>query len=93
MRQPWPWFALALALTTFGFWPSFFSNLDSVRSLINERTAILLFPDLVPNLSVGRYAALISMEVIWVALIIAERRFDRVRWPIPFMRGSGADGW
>lgn len=201
MRRPWPWFAIALAATAFGFWPSFFSNLASVRTVIivhgisatlwmtltavqawliatrrravhrsvgyaslalatvvvlsgfrvvqtmiltngndgdlvgfkfvlldltgmilfvvflalairsarsrdiglhlrlmactaiipleaaNERTAILLFPDLVPDFSVGLYAALISMEIICVALIIAERRFDRVRWPLPFMLG------
>jgi hypothetical protein len=201
MRQPWPWFAIALAATAFGFWPSFFSNLHSVRTVIivhgisatlwmtltavqagliatrrralhrrvgyaslalatvvvlsgfrvvqtmiltdanggdlvgfkfvlldltgmvlfvaflalairsarrrniglhlrlmactaiipleaaNERTAILLFPNVVPDFSVGLYAALISMEVICVALIIAERRFDRVRWPFAFMLG------
>jgi len=201
MRQPWPWFAAALAATGFGFWPSFFSNLGSARTVIivhgisatlwmaltalqgwmiatrrrplhrrvgyaslalaavvvlsgfrvvqtmvlsnanggdlvgfkfvlldltgmvlfiaflvlaiqgarrrdiglhlrlmactaiipleaaNERTAILLFPELVPDFSVGLYAALISMEILCVALIIAERRFDRIRWPFPFMLG------
>lgn len=51
----------------------------------NERTAILLMPGLVPNFSVALYASLFSMELLCIALIVAERKFDRVRWPFPLM--------
>ena len=53
----------------------------------NERTAILLLPELVPNFSVALYASLLSMLAICAALIIVEWRADRVRWPFPFMFG------
>ncbi len=203
IHQPWLWFAAALALAVFGFWPSFFAALDSARSHIlvhgisatlwmtlpilqgllvlkrnralhrklgyaslalaaivvfsglrviqtmvlgdggggaptlvvykfvlldltgivlfviflamairsaqrkdfgmhlrlmactalipleaaNERTAILLLPEIVPNFSVALYAALLSMEALCLALIVAEWRFDRIRWPFAFMLG------
>lgn len=51
----------------------------------NERTAILLFPGLVPGFEEGLYASLMSMEAICLALILAERRLDRIRWPFVFM--------
>ena len=51
----------------------------------NERTAILLLPELVPNFSVALYASLLSMLAICAALMIVEWRADRVRWPFPFM--------
>ncbi len=53
----------------------------------NERTAILLFPGLVPDFDAALYASLLSMELVCTALIIAEWRLDRVRWPFPFMLG------
>lgn len=34
MREPWLWFALALALTAFGFWPSFLSRPGAAPSHI-----------------------------------------------------------
>jgi hypothetical protein len=199
--QPWLWFAAALALSVFGFWPSFFSALDSARSHIlvhgisatlwmalpilqgylvlkrhraphrmvgyaslalaavvvlsglrviqtmilgdgeatslvaykfvlldltgivlfvvflamairaargkdfglhlrlmactalipleaaNERTAILLLPQIVPDFGTALYASLLSMEAMCVALIVVEWRFDRIRWPFTFMLG------
>lgn len=51
----------------------------------NERTAILLFPQIVPDFDEALYASLISMEAICVALIIAEWRLNRIRWPFAFM--------
>lgn len=200
-RQPWPWFAVALALTAFGFWPSFYSALPTrpshillhgvsatlwmtlpviqgmlivlrkrsvhrrlgygslvlaavvaitglhvVQTMIlkagdavtlvsykfvlldltgialfvaflamairaaqrrdiglhlrlmactaiipleaaNERSAILLFPGIVPGFEQGLYASLISMQVICLVLILVEWRFDRIRWPFVFMLG------
>lgn len=53
----------------------------------NERTAILLWPDVVPNFSVALYASLLSMEALCLALLAAEWRLDRVRWPFPLMLG------
>jgi hypothetical protein len=53
----------------------------------NERTAILLFPALVPGFAEGLYASLLSMEAICLALIFAEWRLDRIRWPFAFMLG------
>lgn len=53
----------------------------------NERTAILLFPQIVPDFDEAIYASLISMEAICVALIIAEWRLNRIRWPFVFMLG------
>lgn len=51
----------------------------------NERAAMLLAPSLVPDFATALYASLISMELIVTALILAEWRFDRVRWAFPFM--------
>ena len=51
----------------------------------NERTAILI--GLVPDFSVALYAALFSVELICGALILAEWRFGRVRWPVPLLLG------
>ena len=48
-----------------------------------ERLLTNAFPALVPNLHVALYAALFSMEAICVALIVAEWRTGRVRWPLP----------
>lgn len=53
----------------------------------NERTAILLFPATVPGFAEALYASLLSMEVICLGLILAEIRFDRVRWPFATMLG------
>ena len=52
---------------------------------VNERTAILLFPGIVPGFDEALYASLLSMEAICAALIVAEWRLDRVRWPFTFM--------
>jgi uncharacterized membrane protein len=51
----------------------------------NERTAILLLPDIVPDFEVALYASLLSMEAICLVLILVEWRLDRIRWPFPFM--------
>lgn len=51
----------------------------------NERTAILLFPEIVPGFDAALYASLLSMEAICLALILVERRLDRVRGPFAFM--------
>ena len=53
----------------------------------NERTAILLLPDLVPNFSVALYAALVSVELICMGIIAAEWRLGQVRWPLPTLLG------
>jgi uncharacterized membrane protein YozB (DUF420 family) len=53
----------------------------------NERTAILLFPGVVPGFSEALYASLLSMEASCLALILAEWRLDRIRWPFAFMLG------
>ncbi|WP_164156579.1 hypothetical protein [Sandarakinorhabdus rubra] len=201
IRQPWPWFALALALTGFGFWPSFLSNLGNapihllvhglsatlwmalpvlqallilrrhrglhrqigyaslllagivifsglrvVQTMVigddgadlptlykfvlldltgialfaafvglailaarrrdiglhlrlmacstiipleaaNERTAMILFPDLVPSFGVALYFSLVSVEIVCAGLIAAEWRSGRVRWPFPLLLG------
>jgi hypothetical protein len=49
----------------------------------NERSAILL--GLVPDFSAALYAALFSVELICGALILAEWRFSRLRWPVPLL--------
>lgn len=46
-----------------------------------ERLLHNLLPSIVPDLHTGLYAALFSMEAICVALIFAEWRLDRIRWP------------
>lgn len=51
----------------------------------NERATMLIAPSLVPDFATALYASLISMEVIVAALIVAEWRLDRVRWPFPLM--------
>ncbi|WP_219892638.1 hypothetical protein [Aquisediminimonas profunda] len=51
----------------------------------NERTAIQLFPGIVPDFDAALYASLLSMEAICAALIVAEWWLDRVRWPFAFM--------
>lgn len=46
-----------------------------------ERLLHTFFPSIVPDLHVGLYAALFSMEAICAGLILAEWRLDRIRWP------------
>jgi uncharacterized membrane protein len=53
----------------------------------NERTAILIMPGLAPDFGTALYASLLSMEAICVALVLAEWRLDRIRWPFSFMLG------
>ena len=50
-----------------------------------ERLLINSVPFLVPNFDAALYAALISLEVTLVALIIGELIWRRLRWPVPFL--------
>lgn len=52
-----------------------------------ERLLATLFPVLVPDLHVGLYAALYSMEGLCLALIVADWRSGRSRWPFPALLG------
>jgi uncharacterized membrane protein len=53
----------------------------------NERTALILCPGFFADFDAALYASLVSIEAICLALILAEWRLDRIRWPFAFMLG------
>jgi hypothetical protein len=46
-----------------------------------------LLPSLVPDFDAALYASLISLEAACAALVLAEWRSGRVRWPMPVLLG------
>lgn len=52
-----------------------------------ERLFVNLLPSLVPDFDAALYASLISLEVACAAIVLAEWRSGRVRWPIPALLG------
>lgn len=52
-----------------------------------ERVFVYGLPSFVPDFDAGLYASLVTLEVACTAIVLAEWRSGRVRWPIPVLLG------